>query len=537
MGKTYIFGHKNPDTDSVTSAIALAYLKNKQGLECVPVVLDNINSETEFALNYFGIKIPEYINDVKLKIEDIEYYKDYYVTEKVSILKAYEIIKEKNITAIPVIAESKKLLGLITLKTIANELIGGNFNTIETSYNNLLETLKGKEIFKSEEEINGNILVATYRSQTIMTNIEMDENTILIVGDRSQVINYAIESKVKLLILTGGKRLTEEQKNKAIENKVNVILTSYDSFYTAKLINLSAYVRVLLGNARIESVRKSDYLDTLLEKSAKKGYNNYPVIDEKGKCDGLIRMTDIKKKNNKKVILVDHNELEQSAIGLEEAEIVEIVDHHKIGNLTTSKPINFRNMGVGSTNTIVYMMYKEARINIPKNIAGIMIAGIMSDTLNLTSPTTTEYDINAVESLTEISGINREEFVMQMFRKGTDISTKTVEEIVTSDLKTFQMDNRKVGVAQVFTLEAEQLLESKEKYVEAMEKIKVARGYSMLIVYLTDIMKKGSYVLYTESAKDILKDVMEIDRIHQGIYRKGILSRKKQIIPKLMKMI
>lgn len=537
MGKTYIFGHKNPDTDSVTSAIALSYLKNKQGLECVPVVLDNINAETEFVLNYFGIKTPEYINDVKLKIEDIEYYKDYYVTEKVSILKTYEIIKENNVTAIPVIAENQKLLGLVTLKTIANELIKGNFNTIETSYDNIRETLNAKEIYKAYDEIKGNILVATYRSQTIMTDIEMDEHTILIVGDRGKVIDYAIENKVGQLILTGGQMLTKEQEELAIKNKVNVISTNYDSFYTAKLINLSAHVKVLLSDARIESVRKSDYLDTLLDKSAKKGYNNYPVINEKGKCEGLIRITDIKKKNRKKVILVDHNEMEQSVIGLEEAEIIEIVDHHKIGNLTTSKPINFRNMGVGSTNTIVYMMYKEARIEIPKNIAGIMIAGIMSDTLNLTSPTTTEYDIEAVEKLTETSEINREDFVMQMFRKGTDISTKTTEEIVTSDLKTFQIDNRKIGVAQVFTLEAEQLLEDKEKYVEAMEKIREARGYSMLILYLTDIVKKGSYVLYTEGAKEILKVAMDIDRIHQGIYRKGILSRKKQIIPKLMKMI
>lgn len=537
MGKTYIFGHKNPDTDSVTSAIALSYLKNRQGLDTIPVVLDNINAETEFALKYFGIKTPEYINDVKLKIEDIEYYKDYYVTEKVSILKTYELIKENNVTAIPVIAENKKLLGLVTLKTIANELIRGNFNTIETSYSNLLETLNAEEICKSEEEIKGNILVATYRSQTIITNIEMDRNTVLIVGDRSQVIDYAIQSKVGQLILTGGQILTKEQKELAIKNEVNVMSTNYDSFYTAKLINLSAYVKVLLSDARIESVRKSDYLDTLLDKSAKKGYNNYPVINERGKCDGLIRITDIKKKNRKKVILVDHNEMEQSVIGIEEAEIIEIVDHHKIGDLTTSKPINFRNMGVGSTNTIVYMMYKEARIEIPKNIAGIMIAGIMSDTLNLTSPTTTNYDIDAVENLTEISRINREEFVMQMFRKGTDISSKTTEEIVTSDLKTFQIDNRKIGVAQVFTLEAEKLLEDKEKYVEAMEKIKEVRGYSMLILYLTDIVRKGSYVLYTESAKEILKDAMDIDRIHQGIYRKGILSRKKQIIPKLMKMI
>lgn len=531
---TYIFGHKNPDTDAVTSSIALSYLKNKQGLKAKPVILDTLNTETEFVLKHFGIEVPQYINDVKLTIEDVEYYKNYYVEESVSILKTYEYIKEMNVTAIPVIAENKKLLGLITLKTIANELISGKFDKIQTTYNNVVETLKAKEANKCEEKIEGNILVATYGSQTIVTNIKMDGNTILIVGNRQKVIEYAIESKVKLLIVTGGQGLTEEQLKLAKKNCVNVITTDYDSFYTTKLIGLSACIGTLLDDARIESIRKTDYLDTLLEKSSKQGYNNYPVINEKGKCDGLIRITDIKHKNRKRVILVDHNELEQSATGLEEAEIVEIVDHHKIGDLTTTKPINFRNMSVGSTNTIIYLMYQESRIEIPKNIAGIMFSGIMSDTLNLTSPTTTKYDVEAVEELTQIAEIDREKYVMQMFKEGTNIEGKTTEEIITSDLKVFQIDNKKVAVAQVFTLEAEQILSEKEKYIEAMERIKEAKGYEMIILYLTDIVKKGSFVLYTESAEQILNEAIE-EKIEEGMFRPGILSRKKQIIPALMK--
>ena len=200
MKEIYIFGHKKPDTDSVASAIALSYLKNKEGLNAKPYILDTLNNETEFVLKYFGIEVPKILNDVKLKIEDIEYYKNYYVKANVSILKAYEYIKNAKVTAIPVIAENKNLLGLVTLKNIANELINGNFNELETSYENIIETLEGKEIIKCDEEIYGNILVGAYASKTIIENIKLDPKKILIVGNRSSIIDYAIKSKTKLLM-------------------------------------------------------------------------------------------------------------------------------------------------------------------------------------------------------------------------------------------------------------------------------------------------------------------------------------------------
>lgn len=537
MKDIYIFGHKKPDTDSVTSAIALSYLKNQEGFNAKPYILDPLNNETEFVLKYFGIETPKILNDVKLKIEDTEYYKDYYVNANVSILKAYEYIKAKKVTAIPVIAENRKLLGLVTLKTIANELINGKINELQTSYNNVIETLEGKEIVKCDEEIFGNILVGAYASKTIIENIKLDPKKILIVGNRKSIIDYAIKSKTKLLIIAGGKSLTEEQIKSAKDNCVNVISTEYDTFHVAKLIGLSAYIKTLLDDARIESINRKDYLTTLLEISSKHGYNNYPVIHENGKCAGLIRITDIRKKNRKKVILVDHNETEQSVSGLEEAEIVEIVDHHKIGDLTTNKPINFRNMSVGSTNTIIYLMYKEARVEIPQNIAGIMFSGIISDTLNFTSPTTTDMDKTVANELEKIAKINRKEYANKMFKAGTNINGKTTEEIINSDLKAFQIGDEKIGVSQLLTLSAEEILEEKEKYIESMERIKEAKGYSMLVMFITDIMKKGSFVLYCENAKKRLEDAMEVDEMYQGMFMKGILSRKKQIIPKIMKIV
>ena len=235
--------------------------------------------------------------------------------------------------------------------------------------------------------------------------------------------------------------------------------------------------------------------------STKKRYNNYPVVNEKGKCEGLIRITDIKEKIAK-VILVDHNEIEQSVTGIEEAEILEIIDHHKIGSISTTKPINFRNMSVGSTNTIIYMMYKESRIEIPSNIAGIMFSGIVSDTLNFTSPTTTKIDIEAASDLEKIAGLNKEEYVKQMFKEGTKIEGKTKEEIITKDLKVFQIDNKKIAVSQVLTLSANEILEEKEQYIAQMEKIKGEKGYFVLIMYLTDIVKKVlmCYILKVQKA-------------------------------------
>ena len=531
---TYIFGHRKPDTDSVASAIALSYLKNKRGHKTIPVVLDDINKETEFVLNYFGIKQPEFLNDVKLRIEDVSYYKECFVSEKESIKNTYEYIKEKGITGVPIVDENKKLLGLVTVKMIGNELISGNFTHIKTSYNNILDTLKGKEILKVNDEIDGEILAAAFRSSTILNNIEMNENNIVIVGDRHSIIEYAIKSKVKLVVIVGGEQVKPEHLELAKANNVNIISTDYDTFHTAKLIGLSGYVGTLLHNARIEKINEKDYLDQFMELSSKQGYNNYPVVNKKGKCVGLIRVTDIKEKNRKKIILVDHNEAAQSVIGLEEAEITEIVDHHKIGDLTTNNPINFRNMKVGSTNTIIYMLYTEAGIKIPKDIAGIMLSGIISDTLKFTSPTTTEMDKNVAHILARLADIDIDEYALKMFKAGTKLDGKTTEEIILTDMKIFPIDEEKIAVSQVFTLNSEEILNNKAEYIQVLDNMSHSKGYSLTMLCITDIIQKGSYILYNTCYEEKVKEALELSEIYQGIYVDGVLSRKKQVVPKLM---
>lgn len=535
---TYIFGHRKPDTDSVASAIALSYLKNKRGHTTIPVVLDNINKETEFALDYFKVKHPAFLNDVKLKVEDVNYYKDCFVYKNTSIKRAYEYVKEMNITGVPIVDLNNELLGLITVKMIGDELISGDFTFLKTSYSNLLDTLNAKQVLKFDDEIEGEIIAASFRSTTILNSIDINENNIMIVGDRHSVIEYAVKNKVKLLVIVGGQEVKEEHLKIARENKVNIICTGYDTFHTAKLIGLSGYISTLLHNSRSERINEKDYLDSFVELSGKQGYNNYPVVNDNNKCLGLIRVTDIKEKSRRKVILVDHNESQQSAVGLDEAEIIEIVDHHKIGDLTTNAPINFRNMNVGSTNSIIYMLYNEAQIEIPKDIAGIMLSGIISDTLKLTSPTTTTLDKEIAESLAKIAGVDIDEYALEMFKAGTKLDGKTVEEVILADMKVYPIvAEGKVAVSQVITLNSEDVLNNKEEYIRTLNELSLSKGYSIIMLCLTDIMKNGSYILYNTNCEEKLQEAMELDTMYQGIYVHEIVSRKKQIIPKIMRYL
>lgn len=531
----YVFGHRKPDTDSVTSAIALSFLKNELGYETKPVILDDINNETKFVLEHFGVEVPDFLNDVKLQVKDIEYYTDCYIYENATIKQAYDYIKTSNITGVPLVDRARMLKGLVTVKMICNDIINGDYTHLVTSYDNIVKTLQGREVLKFDNEIDGNIIAASFRSTTILNDIYMDRNNILIVGDRHSVIEYAVKSAVQLLILVGDCKIKEEHLKIAKENKVNIIQTPYDTFHAMKMVGLSGYVKKLLSSERVEKIELDEYYDNFITLSGKQGYNNYPLVSKEEMCLGLIRVTDIKKKHRKKVILVDHNESAQSAIGLDEAEVLEIVDHHKIGDLTTNKPINFRNMTVGSTNTIVYMMYKETNIRIPKKIAGIMMAGIISDTVCLTSPTTTEQDKVAVEELAKIAGEELKTFSQAMFKAGTKLEGKSKEEVLSEDMKVFPINDKRIAISQILTLNAEELLKDKEEYSNIMGDMAKAKDCDVFAFCITDINARGSYLLYSEKSKDVLKEALNFDFIEQGIYMPDIVSRKKQIVPIIMK--
>lgn len=534
---TYVFGHRRPDTDSVTSAIALSFLKNELGFNTKPVILDDINNETKFALDYFGVEVPEFLNDVKLQVKDLDYYTDCYLYENVTIKEAYDYMKKNNITGVPLVDRARLLKGLVTVKMIGNELINGDYTHLVTSYDNIVKTLSGKEILKFDNEIDGNVIAAAFRSTTILNDISVDRNNILIVGDRHSVIEYAVNSGVQLIVLVGNHEIKEEHLEIANRNKVNIIQTPFDTFHTAKMIGFSGYVKRLLSDERVERIQLDEYYDNFVALSSKQGYNNYPLVSKEGVCLGLIRVTDVSKKNRKKVILVDHNESIQSVVGLDEAEILEIVDHHKIGDLTTNKPINFRNMTVGSTNTIVYLMYKETNIRMPRKIAGIMMAGIISDTVCLTSPTTTDKDKEVLEELAKIAGVDIKEFSQAMFKAGTKLDGKSKEEILTEDMKVFPINDKKVAISQILTLNAEEILEHKQEYVDIMDDISRTKEYDMFAFCVTDINANGSYLLYSERSKHVLKEALDIKKLEQGTFMTGIVSRKKQFVPMVMKYL
>lgn len=533
----YIFGHRKPDTDSVTSAISLSYLKNKLGFKTVPMVLGEINRETEYVLNYFKVKEPKYLNDVKLQIKDVDYQRGFCLSDDVSVNDAYDYMVENGVTGVPIVDKDEKFSGLVTVKNVVKDLISGDFNMLHTSYENILKTLDGEEVLKFDEEIQGNLLVASYRSTTFLNNINLDKDNVLIVGDRHSIIEYAVSSAIKLMILVGDGEIKDEHLEIARSNHVNIIRTKYDTFHTTKLIGLSNYVKYLIPLQRQIVFDEADYYDYFISESMRLKHNNYPVVDKNGKCKGLLRITGITKMNKKKVILVDHNESEQSAIGLDEAEIVEVVDHHKIGNISTNNPINFRNMSVGSTNTIVYQMFLENKIAVPKDIAGLMLSGILSDTLVLTSPTTTEIDKKTVLELAEIADVNYNDYALEMFKAGTSLEGKTKEEIIGTDIKSFPVNELKFAVSQVFTLNYQDILNEKEEYIKIIEDMASMNDYALVVLAVTDIISNGSYIIYTEKSKEILESAFGIEALEQGYYIDGCVSRKKQIVPPIMEKL
>lgn len=534
MEKTLIFGHQKPDTDSVTSAIVLSYLKNKLGDNTEPRVLGNINNETAFVLKYFNVKTPKYLNDVRTQIKNVDYVKDCFLNENDSIYKGYKYMKDTKISTIPVISNDEKYIGSVSMKDVASNLISGNIGLLHTSYDNILEALKANEILRFDEEINGNIFATTYRSSTFKEQITIDEDSVLIVGDRHSIIEYAVNNSALIIILTNGVEMKPEHLEIARKNRVNVIQTKYDGLTTANLVVLSNFIKDKVSNDDIISVNENDSLLDVLDMANKKKYNHYPILDNNGKCLGIFRLSTADNNHPKKVILVDHNEKEQSVIGLDEAEIIEIVDHHKIGNIGTSMPINFRNMTVGCTETILYLMYKENKVEIPKDIAGLMMSGIISDTLLLTSPTTTDLDRNALEDVAKIAEIDYKKYGMEMFKAGSSIKGKNISQIIRGDFKNFSIDNQKIGIGQVSTMSAGEIMSRQDEIIAELNNMHNNDEYKVAALFVTDILRNGSYVLFNEDSKEIFENAFEVENIEEAYFLDGLVSRKKQMVPKIM---
>lgn len=534
--KTMIFGHKKPDSDSVMSAIGLSYLENECGNNTEPRVLGNINKETKYAIDYFNLEEPAYLNDVKLQLKDVNYHKGFFMKENDSIYEGYQYMLNENLTGLPIVKEDDIFSGLITMKDLSRNMLNDDTEKLETSYQNVLDVLGGVEILKFDEEIKGNILAAAFDSATFLKNIKLSENEILIVGNRQDIIEYAISSKIKLLVVTGGGAINEDLLEKAKTNKVNVVGTDLDTYHVARLISLANYIKTMVSSYNPTKFLDTDYVDEIMDINNKLKHTNYPVVDKNNKCLGLFRITDLSEKNPKQVILVDHNEKKQTADGIDEAVIKKIIDHHNLGSITTSAPVNFRNMAVGSTCTIVYTMFMEREIKIPKNIAGALLSGVLSDTLILKSPTTTERDRQAVKDLARIAGVNYEEYGMEMLKAGTSLDGMSKEDVLYNDFKLYTVGEDTFGVGQFFTMNFDEIEKEMDEYVKVLDSIAEANNYSFLALYVTDIIKNGSYVLYNTKAQDKVEIMYANLDVCEGFFVDKCVSRKKNVIPLVMEL-
>ena len=536
MEKTFIFGHKKPDSDSVMSAIGLSYLKNKLGDNTEPRILGNVNKETKYALDYFGVKEPEYLNDVKLQIKDVNYHKGFLIKDTDSIYDGYQKMLKEGLTGIPVVQQKNAFLGLITIKDLSHMIVNANFEELYTSYNNIMKVLKGEEILKFDDEIVGKIMVAAYRSTTFINQVSLTPDDILIVGDRHSVIEYAVESGVKLVVLSGDSEIKEKHIEIARKNKVNIIRTPYDSYHITRLLPLTNYIKTMIRSYNPTKFEENEYVDTVLDINNKLKHTNYPVVDRKNKCLGLLKIIDLNEKHPKNVILVDHNEKLQSVEGLDEANILEIFDHHNLGSITTNLPINFRNMAVGSTCTIVYTLYKERGVEIPKEVAGCLLSGILSDTLILKSPTATPKDKEAVEELSFIAGVDYQEYGMNMLKAGTSLEGMSKEDVLYNDFKLYTINEKTFAIGQFFTMNFDEMKKELDEYVHTLNEVAEANNYDFIALYVTDIIQNGSYVIFNTKGQEVVDVIYGKENIPEGYFVTDCVSRKKHVVPLIMEV-
>lgn len=534
MEKIYVFGHRKPDTDSVSGAIALAYLKKQLGINAIPVILSNINSETKYALDYFNLEEPMFLNDVKLKIKDLNYSKNFFINENKSLLEAYNLMVSKKSSKIPVVGENNNFIGVLGMKNIAKYLINYTNTSLNTTYNNILNTIEGEKVTLYNEDIEGNVIVASYKSTTFIDNVTLDNSSILIVGDRHSIIEYAVNSNIKLLIISGGVDIKKEHLKIAKQNKINIMRTKLSAIQTARMIELANKINSTEINKNILCVNELDNVTDFIDMANRTKFSYYPVVNKNNKCLGTVTLAYTFEKKKKKVILVDHNSYTQSIEGIEEADILEIIDHHNIGSIGTNSPINFRNMPVGSSNTIIYQMYKENGIKIPKQIAGIMASGILSDTLILKSPTTTELDKKALTELSKLAKINYNKYGLDLLKAGASVKGKTKEELLYQDFKIYPVGDKKIGIGQISTTDPSIFLNEKDEYEALLTSIAKNNEYKSLTFFVNDILNDGSYIFFNDDSKEILANAFNIKKLEQGTFLKKVVSRKLQIVPVIM---
>ncbi len=538
----YVIGHKNPDTDSICSAIAYAELKNiLHGGGYCAARAGQINQETQYVLNFFQVSAPKYVGDVMTDIRDIEIRKTQGVSGQISLKKAWNMMRALGVVTLP-ITDNQRLQGLITIGDIANAYMDVYDNCIlsvaQTPYRNILETLDADMLIGDESAVytKGEVVIAAANPDVMEDYIH--EGDMVILGNRYESQLCAIEMNAACIVVCMGAKVSQTIRKLAQEHNCSIIVTPHDTFTVARMINQSMPISHFMKKEGLITFKVTEKTEDIKGIMGQKRYRDFPILDLEGNYIGMISRRNLLNLRRKQVILVDHNEASQTVDGINYADILEIIDHHRIGTLETLEPVFFRNQPLGCTATIIYQMYRESGVDIPKGIAGLLMAAIISDTLMFRSPTCTAVDQAAARRLSEICGVEIEEFAIDMFSAGSDMSSRTAKEIFNQDRKKFQVNEHSFIVSQINSMNTIELSEVKEKLRPDLNKKFDSLDVEMCYIMLTNIVKEDTELLcFGEKAKEVARSAFQLPEDMEDIILKGLVSRKKQLIPSIVTIL
>lgn len=547
--KTIVIGHKNPDTDSICSAICYANLKKQvTGDEYVPGRAGHVNSETQFVLDHFKMDAPKLIETVKTQVKDVDIRETKGVSKNISLKKAWNVMQEASVVTLPAVTEDNVLEGLITVGDITRSYMNVYDSSIlskaGTQYLNILETLEGSMLVGSETEYfkEGKVLIAAANPD--MMEYYIEKNDLVILGNRYESQLCAIEMEAGCIIVCEGAGVSMTIRKLAQERGCTVITTPYDTYTAARLINQSMPISFFMKTENLITFDMDDYIDDIKDVMASKRHRDFPVLDKNGKYKGMISRRNLLGARGKNVILVDHNERSQSVDGMENANILEIIDHHRLGTVETMSPVFFRNQPLGCTATIIYQMYHESGVEIDKKIAGLLCSAILSDTLLFRSPTCTPVDKSAALSLAQLAGVDVEQLASKMFAAGSKLKGKSDAEIFYQDFKRFTVGKVTFGVGQITSLNADELVTLKKRMLTYMLKAKEEEKVDMMFFMLTNILTESTLLLCEGAgAEQLVIEAFHLngengeddsEELDQMVNLPGVVSRKKQLVPSLM---
>ncbi|PAW85792.1 MAG: inorganic diphosphatase [Pedosphaera sp. Tous-C6FEB] len=541
MSDILVIGHRNPDTDAICSAIGYAEFKRRIGMRNVEAArCGDTNDRIDFVLKTFLVPPPRFVSDVSPKVRDVMQSNVVAVPPNASISEALGIMDDRNIRVLPVLNEDRSCRGLLSLFKLSKFFFpsgSGLFDSrrVLSSIRNLARTLDGKMIFSVEPDREEDLIlmVGAMSLESFSERLASypHDKLIVVVGDRWDIQNLAIRERVRLVIVTGGLQVEPKTIEAAKKNEVSLILSPHDSATTSMLCRGAIPVSHML-HEHFLTFREDESLTEVQPIATASSFQAFPVLDQEGRTVGILSKSDFLKPVDRKLILVDHNELSQAVTGADKVEILEIIDHHRIGALTTQQPILFRNEPVGSTSTIVADCFFRYGVELPQSIAGLLLAGLVSDTLNLTSPTTTARDAEILRQLEVISGVNATEFTEKLFASGSVLTTKPAAQAITTDCKEYIENGRAFSVAQIEELGFDQFWKRKAEVLTALEEHREEHGYYFAALLVTDVVLQSSLLLLV-GAKTILAEV-DYPQLEPGIYQlDGVVSRKKQLLPYL----